>query len=338
MALGSQQRTLTVLLLLLLAICLLLFGESLATGFAGLLQLGGDIFGGSSIAVAERQRQRAQHVKEMCAKHPMYKASHWDAWHRALFYDKDTGVMWCKIPKIGSSSWANNFLDLRNVSQKEKDKRLKQPGYLHLLARDMFSSPPEQVWRSTKSLIINRHPFTRLVSLYVAWGKMKDPVNGKNYGIAATLRKPWEKRENRSPAATPDEYLTYILSQLWTKRHSPHKLNEHWVPQWVRCPVCRHTFTTYAQLERLAEDEQFFLHSANIADKVQGGVQINAQLQAKSSCREAEFWAQVSPTIIRNLKASWAYGPDFVLFQYSTTDYWREIKEKCEVQNTRLSK
>ena len=32
-----------------------------------------------------------------------------------------------------------------NVSQKEKDKRLKQPGYLHLLARDMFSSPPEQV-------------------------------------------------------------------------------------------------------------------------------------------------------------------------------------------------
>ena len=32
-----------------------------------------------------------------------------------------------------------------NVSQAEKDKRLKQPGYLHLLARDMFSSPPEQV-------------------------------------------------------------------------------------------------------------------------------------------------------------------------------------------------
>ena len=85
----------------------------------------------------------------------------------------------------------------------------------------------------------------------------------------------------------------YILSQLWTKRHAPHKLNEHWIPQWVgqitnyklqisnykrtslptrsmrtwflpsselfdhfsdddflqvRCPVCRHTFTTYAQV------------------------------------------------------------------------------------------
>ena len=28
------------------------------------------------------------------------------------------GVMWCKIPKIGSSSWANNFLDLRKRTNK----------------------------------------------------------------------------------------------------------------------------------------------------------------------------------------------------------------------------
>ena len=36
-------------------------------------------------------------------------------------------------------------------------------------------------------------------------------------------------------------FWRYILSQLWTKRHSPHKLNEHWVPQWVsslhQCPI-----------------------------------------------------------------------------------------------------
>ena len=34
---------------------------------------------------------------------------------------------------------------------------------------------------------------------------------GKNYGIAASLRKPWEKKENKSPAATPDEYLTKAI-------------------------------------------------------------------------------------------------------------------------------
>ena len=28
---------------------------------------------------------------QICAKQPMLKASHWDAWHRALFYDEHTG-------------------------------------------------------------------------------------------------------------------------------------------------------------------------------------------------------------------------------------------------------
>ena len=30
-------------------------------------------------------------IMQMCTKHPMFKASHWDAWHRALFYDEHTG-------------------------------------------------------------------------------------------------------------------------------------------------------------------------------------------------------------------------------------------------------
>ena len=38
---------------------------------------------------------------------------------------------------------------------------------------------------------------------------------GKNYGIAASLRKPWEKKENKSPAATPDEYLTWAIFAIW---------------------------------------------------------------------------------------------------------------------------
>ena len=64
MALGSHQRTLTALLLVLFAICLLLFGESLG-GLGGLFQLQGNILTSSSYAVAERHKQRAKHVKEV---------------------------------------------------------------------------------------------------------------------------------------------------------------------------------------------------------------------------------------------------------------------------------
>ena len=67
MALASQQRTLTVLLLVILVLCILLFGESLARGLVGLFQLGGDSLRGSlaGATVAERQQQRAEHVKQV---------------------------------------------------------------------------------------------------------------------------------------------------------------------------------------------------------------------------------------------------------------------------------
>lgn len=66
MALASQQRTLTVLLLVILVLCILLFGESLGRGLVGLFQLGGDSLRGSLAAtVAERQQQRAEHVKQV---------------------------------------------------------------------------------------------------------------------------------------------------------------------------------------------------------------------------------------------------------------------------------
>ena len=45
MALGSQQRAMTVLLLAILALCLLLlFGENIARGLLGLFQLGATTF------------------------------------------------------------------------------------------------------------------------------------------------------------------------------------------------------------------------------------------------------------------------------------------------------
>ena len=59
---GTQQRILTILIPILLALCLLVFTENLSD----VLQLvGGRFFKSSMAAVEERQRQRAEHVKEV---------------------------------------------------------------------------------------------------------------------------------------------------------------------------------------------------------------------------------------------------------------------------------
>ena len=62
MTIGTQQRILTILIPILLALCLLVFTENLGDVFQ---LVGGIFFKSSMAAVEERQRQRAEHVKEV---------------------------------------------------------------------------------------------------------------------------------------------------------------------------------------------------------------------------------------------------------------------------------
>ena len=62
MTIGTQQRILTILIPILLALCLLVFTENLGDVFQ---LVGGRFFKSSMAAVGERQRQRAEHVKEV---------------------------------------------------------------------------------------------------------------------------------------------------------------------------------------------------------------------------------------------------------------------------------
>ena len=39
----------------------------------------------------------------------------------------------------------------------------------------------------------------------------------------------------------------------------------------------------------------------------------------------------IQPSTIHYLQASWAYGPDFQLFQYSAETYLQQVREKCHL-------
>ena len=62
MSIGTQQRILTILIPILLALCLLVFTENMGDLFQ---LVGGRFFKRSMAAVGERQRQGAEHVKEV---------------------------------------------------------------------------------------------------------------------------------------------------------------------------------------------------------------------------------------------------------------------------------
>ena len=51
------------------------------------------------------------------------------------------------------------------------------------------------------------------------------------------------------------------------------------------------------------------------------------------ACKEEVFWRGVSTSTVRALQESWAYGPDFLLFQYSANEYFGQIRKTCEKGN-----
>ena len=49
----------------------------------------------------------------------------------------------------------------------------------------------------------------------------------------------------------------------------------------------------------------------------------------ESACKEEDFWAGVSSSTIQALQEPWAYGPDFLMFQYDPAQYFKDIKNMC---------
>ena len=65
---------------------------------------------------------------------------------------------------------------------------------------------------------------------------------------------------------------------------------------------------------------------------LQAGVQINSH--GRSSCKEWHFWRDIRPSTVHYLQASWAYGPDFQLFQYRADSYLQQARDKCQLQGS----
>ena len=64
------------------------------------------------------------------------------------------------------------------------------------------------------------------------------------------------------------------------------------------------------------------------------GFHFQVGLRANSSpswgCKEEVFWAGVTPSTVLGLQEDWAYGPDFLLFQYTARQYFRQIRQMCQ--------
>ena len=148
------------------------------------------------------------------------------------------------------------------------------------------------------SLVIYRHPFSRLASAY--WNKFVARAQSWKYAqvsncyllnsstklvfqkiknIISTYRE--EDEEGSLEYASPEEFLKSVLHELKTK--PPHKVDPHWRPLHASCPFCLLNFTVYSNLEDNYEDSVYFFQRSGHLEKVEIGYERNVHSRSNDS-------------------------------------------------------
>lgn len=243
----------------------------------------------------------------------------------SLIYDERDGVSYCQIAKVASSSWCNHFIKLANVSDREY-KRWRDA--LQLLAPDLWPPPKDllQAWHreDNLSLVIVRHPMSRLASVY--YQKFVELRNHKGWSkVIKRIISRYRKEGDYGPMdhPTPSEFLRYVLDNL--KNAGASNVDQHWRPQSAACPFCLLQFSIYARMEELNEDSLYFFIKSGLISRhnVNPDKKMNSAHAEHST--ETRFWEQVEPSVVELLQSQWAYKDDMEMFGYNVTTYLSDI-------------
>jgi len=248
-------------------------------------------------------KARRNLIYEVCGKENLLGKS---AIPRKEFYFiRNESLLWCPVFKAASTSWILNLFNLMGLSEnKTKELQNKYPGQLdrQLRAVSPIVSKKEiddlNVSNSTKSVIITRHPFSRLISAYrdkIERSHEMKPNSSevniekdwyfKKYGkeIIKRYRKKYlekfgfetltEKNNFGSPFPTSQrsaelptfwEFVQYLNS---FSKYST--MDPHWRPINVYCTPCSFHYNFILKFENIAEEQVHFTNYLGNGERFQ---------------------------------------------------------------------
>ncbi|XP_063597671.1 carbohydrate sulfotransferase 10-like [Penaeus indicus] len=258
--------------------------------------------------------------------------------------DHTPSIVWCPIYKVASTTWMNNFFSVANLSRsdesalerfnqklewkKRKGNDIKQL-FDHKLVYDLYPGPqsPEErarVLKNSVRVIIVRHPFSRILSVYRDKMATRNPrplkFNFKE--LQAYIRKTYRSRHtsNRSRFPSFPEFIQYVIDSTGNfTSYEDWKENVNcWLPYWVRCTVCSLDYNIIIKLETMEEDKRFLATLSRLNELKDKATWMHLKT-APSSDLGAKYYKQLTRHQILQLYER--YEPDFKLFQYDIKDY-----------------
>jgi len=208
-----------------------------------------------------------------------------------MYVLESLSLIWCPVYKAASTNWMHNLLHLAGMNKTQIKKIIadhpNQPNeqgrvvapVLPLKAIERMASQED-----TKSLLIVRHPFDRLVSAFrdkieqchgptnctlsnnwyykkysrkIVAAYRKRAINkfGKsffskenNYGAPLPVKRTW--RNEKLPSWW--EFVQYII------HHNAWGFDEHWRPMSLYCGICSFPYNRILHFENIETEEKYF--------------------------------------------------------------------------------
>ncbi|XP_043522351.1 carbohydrate sulfotransferase 8-like isoform X2 [Frieseomelitta varia] len=253
----------------------------------------------------------------------------------SVFYIvRSRDLSYCPIYKAGSTTWIYNLCLLMNVREEELNSGKEQISTIARRAIPELEFPEAaEALRTTKKLLVVRHPFERLLSAYR--DKLENSVAGREHGTLHFYRKYGSKivEKYQTNFTPPEEYLVIRRKDVPlpagiepTFREFVQYLihtdlanygDDHWIPYYLYCTPCLVDYDIIAKIETLRLDQIYTIHKLHLQDTIKPRWRHNSGYENASKI----YFGQLNKDLIQKLYEK--FQLDFELFDYSPDDYYQ---------------
>jgi len=268
--------------------------------------------------------QRLSNIQEVCYSYKIQESSNLSCSFQSkvskysqeinlnnFLRELNTGTIYCYIHKVASSTWMSFFARLENntnflryaekTGNYYKVKSRLKPGILDLFEEDQIN------------FLIIRHPLDRILSAF------RDRILNQNTYQA----KKHSKLMKKYPALKGEKLPTFSqFLQYITDDHE----DPHWSPYHSLCSPCTVDYDWIIKLEdhNLKDLEDSLLQTSGMTKY--GRLQIK-NISKQPTRQTRDIYKKVSCEVIQRVIDY--YYLDFILFQYSHTEYLASIGLVC---------
>ncbi|XP_033758656.1 carbohydrate sulfotransferase 10-like [Pecten maximus] len=204
------------------------------------------------IRLSEHDKRRAIMDSE-CRKIHKYPRSN----NRALIYNKAHNLMYCEVPKVGSTFWIR-FLHQLRANTTASPFAIKPQSVTDLKVNDKWKDKNVTMGDSTNFLFV-RNPFHRLFSAYIDKLFSPNPYYWSLLG-KYIIQKFRGKTSHCGHDVTFQEFLQYAVHSETTHE----KQNNHVMSLWQLCSPCQVKYNIIGKMESFKNDTESIMDKLHL--------------------------------------------------------------------------